>query len=225
VAYELPGVRQVAVDERHGLDFSRGLDLLLAHDPDRIFVGELRDAATAQRALHAALAGCAVVATVQARDIVDTLGGLRQLGLDMVAALSVLSGVVVQRLLRGLCGECRGTRETTAPERAWLASLGQPDVARVARAVGCEVCHQSGYRGRLLLTEVHLIDDAWRDVVARGCVPSYIRRHACTQGVLPLAEQAARRVRSGDLTIEEMRRVLSGSDAPCPTVRQTACQK
>ena len=80
----------------------------------------------------------------------------------------------------------------------------------VGEMVKIKVCHQSGYRGRLLLTEVHLIDDAWRDVVARGCVPSFIRRHAGTQGVSPLAEQAARRVRAGDLTIEETRRVLCG---------------
>jgi len=208
IEYELPGVRQLAVDERRGLDFSRGVELLMAHDPDRILVGELRDAATAERALHASLSGCAVVATLRARDIVDTLGCLRQFGLDMVAAVSALNGVVVQRLLRGPCGECRATRETTASERDWLASLGQLDVRRVPQAMGCGVCHHSGYRGRLLLTEVHVVDDAWRDVVARGCVPSYIRRHASAQGVLPLAEQAARRVRAGDLTIEEMRRVL-----------------
>lgn len=210
IEYELPGVRQLAVDERRGLDFASGLALLLSHDPDRILVGELCDAATAQRSLHASLAGCGVLATLQARDVVDTLGCLRQFGLDMVAAMSALNGVVVQRLLRAPCGECRATRDTSAAEREWLASLGQCDVLRVPQAMGCGVCHHSGYRGRLLLTEVHLIDDAWRDVVARGCVPSFIRRHACTQGVSPLAEQAARRVRAGDLTIEETRRVLCG---------------
>ncbi len=210
VEYELPGVRQVAVDERRGLDFARGLRLLLDHDPDRIFVGDLRDAATAQMALRCALAGRPVLGTFQARDVVDALAGLRQWGLDLAAAMSTLNGVVVQRLLRGLCGECCGTRETTPAEREWLASLGQPDVQRAPWAVGCGLCHHSGYRGRLLLAEVHVIDDAWRDEVARGFVPSRIRQHADSQGVLPLAVQAARRVRSGDLTIEEMRRVLCG---------------
>ena len=210
VEYELPRVRQVAVDERRGLDFARGLRLLIEHDPDRIFVGDLRDAATAQMALRCALGGRAVLGTLQARDVVDVLGGLRQWGLDLVTAMSALNGLVVQRLLRSLCGECRGTRETTQPEREWLASLGQPDVLRVPRAVGCGLCHHSGYRGRLLLTEVHVIDDAWRDEVARGFVPSRIREHADSQGVLPLALQATRRVRSGDLTVEEMRRVLCG---------------
>lgn len=210
VDYELPGVRQVAVDERRGLDFARGLRLLIDHDPDRIFVGDLRDAATAQMTLRCALGGCAVLGTLQARGVVDALSGLRQWGVDLAAALSALNGLVVQRLLRGLCGECRGTREPTPPERDWLASLGQTDVQKVPRAVGCGVCHHSGYRGRLLLTEVHVIDDAWRDELAQGFVPSRIRQLAESQGVLPLAVQAARRVRSGDLAIEEVRRVLCG---------------
>jgi general secretion pathway protein E len=211
VEYELPGVLQIPVNERRGLTFARGLRSILRHDPDRILVGEVRDAETAETAVQSALAGHVVFTTVHANGVTDVVGRFRHFALDMFGFMSALNGVVVQRLVRRVCRECRGTRDTTTPEREWLAQLGQHKPVSVAHAAGCAHCHGSGYRGRMVLTEVHRIDDTGRDLVTQGASMSVLKQHMYREGVESLAPQAARRVCAGETTIEEIRRVVGWS--------------
>ena len=208
VEYELPGVLQIPVNERKGLTFARGLRSILRHDPDRILVGEIRDAETAEIAVQSSLTGHLVFTTVHANGMTDVMGRFRHFGLDMFGFMSSLNGVVVQRLVRQLCEHCAGRRGPTQREREWLGQMGQPDARSVPCVVGCGHCGSSGYRGRFVVAEVHVIDDTLRDRVTQGAPLSAIRAHGIEQGVEPLTVQAARHVVRGRTTLEELKRVV-----------------
>ncbi len=209
VEYELPGVLQIPVNERKGLTFAKGLRSILRHDPDRILVGEIRDAETAEIAVQSALTGHQVFTTVHANSVFDVTGRFRHFGLDMFGFMASLNGVVVQRLVRRLCAQCVGTRPPSDKERAWLQGLGLGDVqASMPHAAGCKACGGTGYQGRLVLAEVHAIDDGFRDLVTNGMPVSALREHVAKSGVQSLATQSARMVLSGVTTPEEIKRVV-----------------
>jgi len=207
VEYELPGVLQIPVNERKGLTFAKGLRSILRHDPDRILVGEIRDAETAEIAVQSALTGHLVFTTVHANSMADIMGRFRHFGLDMFGLMSSLNGVVVQRLVRRLCSACVGQRVATERERDWLSRMGQ-GMSHVPAAVGCVACHGSGYRGRFVVAEVHVVDDTLRDHVTEGAPVSVLKRHAHEQGIEPLTVLAARHVAQGRTTLEEVKRVV-----------------
>lgn len=208
VEYELQGVLQIPVNERKGLTFARGLRSLLRHDPDRILVGEIRDAETAEIAVQSALTGHLVFTTVHANSVADVVARFRHFGLDMFGFMSALNGVIVQRLVRRLCHHCFGWREATAAEAKWLSAQDRADVARVPVAVGCVHCHGTGFRGRTVLAEVHEIDDAWRDHVTAAQPLTHLRAMGAARGVVPLGALAAAQVAEGGTTAEEVRRVV-----------------
>jgi general secretion pathway protein E len=207
VEYELPGVLQIPVNERKGLTFAKGLRSILRHDPDRILVGEIRDAETAEIAVQSSLTGHQVFTTVHANDMADIMGRFRHFGLDMFGFMSSLNGVVVQRLMRQVCPHCRGGRPATERERQWLARMGQA-VTTVPAAVGCEGCRRTGYKGRFVLAEVHQVDDELRDQVTEGAPVSVLRGHGQRRGVESLPVQGARQVVLGRTTLEEIKRVV-----------------
>ena len=208
VEYELPGVLQIPVNERKGLTFARGLRSILLHDPDRILVGEIRDAETAEIAVQSSLTGHLVFTTVHANSMTDVMGRFRHFGLDMFGFMSSLNGVVVQRLVRQLCEHCAGRREASPREREWLTKTRQTAAAVVPCAVGCKHCGATGYRGRFVVAEVHVVADALRDLVTEGAPLSVLRQHGAEQGVEPLTVQAARHVVNGRTTLEEVKRVV-----------------
>jgi general secretion pathway protein E len=208
VEYELPGVLQIPVNERKGLTFAKGLRSILRHDPDRILVGEIRDAETAEIAVQSSLTGHLVFTTVHANSMADIMGRFRHFGLDMFGFMSSLNGVVVQRLVRQLCPACGGHRTANEREVRWLASMGQTTLTQVPQAVGCGNCRGTGYKGRFVVAEVHVVDDVLRDHVTEGAPVSVLRRHGVNQGVEPLTVQAARQVALGRTTLEEVKRVI-----------------
>ncbi len=206
VEYELPGVLQIPVNERKGLTFAKGLRSILRHDPDRILVGEIRDAETAEIAVQSALTGHQVFTTVHANSVFDVTGRFRHFGLDMFGFMSSLNGVVVQRLVRKLCA-CAGQRTPTERERRWLAGHGLQAEA-VPLAHGCESCHGTGYRGRMVIAEVHAVDDGLRDLVTGGAPVTALREHVGRSGVQSLGAQAAQKVLAGATSSEEVQRVV-----------------
>ncbi|HEX6705216.1 MAG TPA: GspE/PulE family protein [Albitalea sp.] len=208
VEYELAGVLQIPVNERKGLTFAKGLRSILRHDPDRILVGEIRDAETAEIAVQSALTGHLVFTTVHANSVADIIGRFRHFDLDMFGFMSSLNGVVVQRLVRRVCPHCAGSREASAAERQWLQRMAQPGLAAVPVPVGCAQCHGAGYKGRFVVAEVHVVDDVLRDHVTEGSALSTIKTHALQRGVEPLLVQAARHVAEGRTTLEEIKRVV-----------------
>jgi general secretion pathway protein E len=207
VEYELSGVLQIPVNERKGLTFAKGLRSILRHDPDRILVGEIRDSETAEIAVQSALTGHQVFTTVHANSITDVTGRFRHFGLDMFGFMASLNGVIVQRLVRRICAHCAAQKYATEPDRRWLSTLGM-DAAKVPQAVGCEACHGTGYKGRVVLAEVHAVDDHLRDLVTMNEPVSRLREHVTASGVASLQVQAARMVLAGKTTAEEVKRVV-----------------
>lgn len=208
VEYELPGVLQIPVNERKGLTFAKGLRSILRHDPDRILVGEIRDAETAEIAVQSSLTGHLVFTTVHANSVTDVVGRFRHFDLDMFGFMSSLNGVVVQRLMRRLCPQCATRRAATPAEHAWLHRMGREDATQTPIAVGCTACHGSGYKGRFVVAEIHRVDDVLRDLVTEGAPLSALKAHAVAVGVVPLTVQAAQHVSAGETSIEEVKRVV-----------------
>jgi general secretion pathway protein E len=208
VEYELPGVLQIPVNEKKGLTFARGLRSILRHDPDRILVGEIRDGETADIAVQSALTGHLVFTTVHANSVSDIVGRFRHFGIDMFGFMSALNGIVVQRLMRRLCLHCKATQPATTDEIKWLEAAGVKAADRIAEARGCVECHDTGYKGRFVVAEVHEIDDAFRDLATEGAPVSALKAHTLGKGVEPLVTRAARHVTAGTTTLDEVRRVV-----------------
>jgi len=206
VEYELTGVLQIPVNERKGLTFAKGLRSILRHDPDRILVGEIRDGETAEIAVQSALTGHQVFTTVHANSVFDVTGRFRHFGLDMFGFMASLNGVIVQRLVRRLC-RCAGHRRPSEREQRWLQGQGV-QVTEVPQATGCERCHGTGFRGRLVIAEVHVMDDGFRDLVTAVAPVTALREHVAASGVRSLAWQSARMVAESVTTPEEIKRVV-----------------
>src|SRR5690606_31168750 len=157
VEYQLDGVMQIAVNEKKGLTFSSGLRAVLRHDPDKILVGEIRDVETASIAVQSALTGHLVFSSVHANNAVDVISRFQNMGVDTFNFLSSLNCVMAQRLVRVLCRTCKSPHRY---ERTFLveAGLGPDDLdCTFYRAVGCEHCDHTGYRGRTSICEVLVV--------------------------------------------------------------------
>jgi general secretion pathway protein E len=215
VEYQLPGVLQIPVNERKGLTFARGLRSILRHDPDKILVGEIRDAETAQIAVQSALTGHLVFTTVHANTVFDVVGRFEQFGIDAYTFASAVNGVLAQRLLRRLCVECA---VLTAPPDTSVAA-GDPILRKVLAqataptrfmaATGCEHCRGTGYFGRFALGEVLELTPALKALVARRASQMELQAEAESTGWRSLREQALDAVVHGLTTPEEVDRVAA----------------
>jgi general secretion pathway protein E len=208
VEYELPGVLQIPVNEQKGLTFATGLRSILRHDPDKILVGEIRDAETAQIAVQSALTGHLVFTTVHANSLLDVLGRFRHFGIEPFALASALNGVVVQRLLRLCCTSCQQWRALSQDEREQLLRASLPTPERVPVSAGCPSCRQTGYKGRTVLAEVHTLTDQIRDLMLTQESMSAFKALLYQSDQQRLAYQAIELVSRGRTTLQEVRRVV-----------------
>ena len=208
VEYELAGVLQIPVNEKKGLTFATGLRSILRHDPDKILVGEIRDSETAEIAVQSALTGHTVFTTVHANSVFDVLGRFQHFGIERFALASALNGIVVQRLLRRVCQHCRKVRTLTEFENQQFASAGLPLPEVLPTAVGCDHCRMSGYRGRLVLAEVHKLSAATRDLVVNRGSMSELSQALYGKPQDRLFAIALDKVSEGMTTIEEVSRVV-----------------
>ena len=196
VEYHLAGVLQIPVNERKGLTFARGLRSILRHDPDKIMVGEIRDAETAQIAVQAALTGHLVFSTVHANNVFDVLGRFEHMQVDPYSLVAALNGIVAQRLLRINCPHCSEE----------IVRSGQGLGTR-RRGHGCTLCRGTGYKGRRAIGECLLLDDRLREMIATRSPIRAIKEAARRRGTRLLRESAEELVRSGLTTLEEIDRV------------------
>jgi general secretion pathway protein E len=196
VEYHLPGVLQIPVNERKGLTFARGLRSILRHDPDKILIGEIRDAETAQIAVQSALTGHLVFTTVHANNVFDVLGRFQQFDIDTYMFGAAINGILAQRLLRKVCTQC------SRPH------AGAPSGYKTA-GPGCEACRGTGYAGRLALGELLSMDSTLRSLfAARASIPD-MEAAAQKAGWKPLRETAVRLVAQGLTTMDEVDRVVA----------------
>jgi len=212
VEYQLPGVLQIPVNERKGLTFARGLRSILRHDPDKILVGEIRDAETAQIAIQSALTGHLVFTTVHANTVFDVVGRFTQFDIDAYTFASAVNGIVAQRLLRKACEVCKvpAADAQDLPSTDDLRQLGEhADGAQWSRAVGCERCRGTGYAGRLALGETLEMTPTMKGLIAARAPLDQIQAHAESMGWVSLRTLALRAAAQGWTTLEEVNRVAS----------------
>ncbi|MEO7457846.1 MAG: ATPase, T2SS/T4P/T4SS family, partial [Gemmatimonadaceae bacterium] len=188
---------------------------ILRQDPDVIFVGEIRDAETAEVAAQAAATGHLVLATLHTNDAMSAVSRLSDLGLDRATIASVLRGSVAQRLVRRVCPDCvqRIEGALTDNEQRLAAAF---NLTPTMRPTGCARCNNSGYRGRLPVIEVAVVGTSLTEQIATGATAAQLQRQAVAQGMRPLREVALEHVRSGVTTLEEVERVLgeAADDGP-----------
>ncbi len=211
VEYELSGITQIQVEPERGVTFASALRAILRQDPDVIFIGEIRDPETAEIAVHASMTGHLVLATLHTNDAVSAVPRLEHLGLDRTSIATTLIGALAQRLVRRVCDSCvETTGEDLTPEETRLSE--QYGVRPVVRARGCPRCGQTGYRGRLPLLEVAMVDFEMREMIAREATTLELQRAAISDGMRPLMKVGLERVQSGETTLQEIERVLGMPD-------------
>ena len=208
VEYELPGVLQIPVNEKKGLTFARGLRSILRHDPDRIMVGEIRDAETAEIAVQSALTGHLVLSTVHANSVFDVFSRFTHMGIDPHALTSALNGIWAQRLVRSSCNNCAETRAATPEEIETLGLTGDYlGSATLRGGIGCGDCRGTGYRGRIAIAEILVLNDPLRELIVNKASIMSIKAEARRGGTRLLRDAALELARQGHTTLEEVLRV------------------
>jgi general secretion pathway protein E len=209
-----PAFNQTQVHQAIDMGFAEGLRALMRQDPDIIMVGEIRDLATAEMAIQAALTGHLVFSTLHTNDAAAAITRLADLGVPPYLIGATVIGVLAQRLVRSLCAACKARDEATSREtldelsKPWRLSGG----VRPYRPVGCLECRHTGYRGRVGLYELLLMTDAARDQVHPKLDAQALRRQAVKDGMRPLRLAGAMKVAEGTTTIDEVLRSTPGLD-------------
>ena len=210
VEYNLGGINQVQVKPDIGLNFPALLRSFLRQDPDIIMVGEIRDFETAEIAIKAAMTGHLVLSTVHTNDAPSTVGRLISMGVPPYLVAASLNLLLAQRLVRRLCSECRV--EVSVPASA-LQDIGfTPEEVKTVtcyRGKGCMTCGDLGYRGRIALYEVMLLNEEIREAILSGASTSDLRDLGCKYGMKTLRESGLQKIREGVTTLDEVVRVTS----------------
>jgi len=208
VEYQLPGVTQIPVNEKKGLTFARGLRSILRHDPDKIMVGEIRDAETAGIAVQSALTGHLVFTTVHANNVVDVLGRFLNMEVDLYNFVSALNCVLAQRLVRRICPHCRKP-SPISPQLLDESGLTEAMVRGVTlyEGVGCIDCNGTGFLGRTAISELMDLSDNIRALILDRRPAAEIKRAAKAEGMTFLRESALERVFAGVTTLREVNKV------------------
>jgi type IV pilus assembly protein PilB len=205
VEYNLVGINQVGAKPDVGLTFPVALKSFLRQDPDIIMVGEIRDIETGSIAIKAALTGHLVLSTLHTNDAPGTIQRLINMGIEDFLITAALNMIEAQRLARRVCKKCRTEYK---PEKAELLSLGlkedkiTPDIV-LYKGKGCDVCRNTGYKGRVGLYEVMVMNDRLRDSVMAGLPTNQLKKVAIEEGLETMRAAAIKKVLQGATTIEQ----------------------
>ncbi len=206
IEYELPGVSQTQVNTRTDMSFARGLRAILRQDPDVIMVGEIRDQETAQTAVRSAMTGHFVLSTLHTNSAVGSITRLTDMGVERYLLAPMVVGLIAQRLVRRLCGDCREADVTRDADVALLGGslkVGEP----IWRAKGCPACHNEGYRGRTGIYELVEIDGAMETLIHDGAAEAELARSARRHSQ-SLLDDGIAKLRDGLTSVEEVARVV-----------------
>jgi type IV pilus assembly protein PilB len=208
VEYQLPGITQIPVNEKKGLTFAKGLRSILRHDPDKVMVGEIRDAETAQIAIQSALTGHLVFTTVHANNVVDVVGRFLNMNVEPYNFVSALNCILAQRLVRLICTSCK--QEVRATRQQLIESGLEPNKYRnytFHEGKGCIDCNGTGYRGRTAIAELLDMSDRIKEMVLQRRPAADINRAAKEEGMTFLREAALAKVFHGKTTLHEINKV------------------
>lgn len=218
VEYFLEEANQVSIHEKIGLTFAQVLRSTLRQDPDVILVGEIRDHETADVAFKAALTGHMVLSTLHTNSAIGSITRLIDMGIKPYIIASALEGIVAQRLVRKVCGNCA---TQVPPDKDLLEILRAPAgffVGDVSVGRGCDACNKSGYQGRVGIYEVFIMNEDFRQTIGNDYKESDVLELARASGMRTLLEDALEKVRLGWTTLEEVLRVIGPSvslERPC----------
>ncbi|MFH0772071.1 MAG: type II secretion system ATPase GspE [Candidatus Omnitrophota bacterium] len=206
VEYRMNMIRQMQVNVKAGLVFSRGLRSILRQDPDIIMVGEIRDLDTAEIAIQAALTGHLVFSTLHTNDAPGAITRLIDMGIEPFLISSSITGILAQRLVRVICGNCK---ENYAPSEDVLKDLGLAETKGVVfyKGKGCDECKYTGYKGRVGIFELMVPNDELRALIVAKASSGEIRKVALKNGMKTMQEDGLERVKLGITTLEEVLRV------------------
>ena len=211
VEYELQLIRQAQVREGSSLSFSDGIRTLMRQDPDIILVGEVRDSGTATMALRAAMTGHQVYTTLHTNDAAGCIPRLIDLGLKPSLMANNIIGIIAQRLVRKLCGKCKEMVPATEDE-CKLLNVDPANPPQIAKAVGCDDCRKSGYKGRIAVSEILPFNDAVDELVLKEAPLSQIKAAAKDAGFVPIVEDATAKVLAGVTSIAAAIKIVDFTD-------------
>jgi type IV pilus assembly protein PilB len=205
VEYEMDGIIQVPIDASIGNTFAHCLRSILRQDPDKILVGEIRDPETAEIAVQASLTGHTVFSTLHTNDAPGTITRLRDMGVPPFLITATVEAILAQRLVRRVCTHCK---DEIRPSQEILSDLRlDPDelVGKTFyRGKGCEICNNTGYKGRVGLFELMVLNDELRDMIMRNASTDDLRDRAKSYGMVPLRDAGMDAVYAGTTTVEEV---------------------
>ena len=210
IEYQLPGITQIQAKHQIGLNFASLLRAILRHDPDIIMIGEIRDLETAQIAVQAALTGHLVLSTLHTNSAAATIARLRDMGLEDYLLTATLNGIMAQRLVRRLCESCK----RPAPASAELASRFELDRLTgewpliLYEPVGCRLCRNTGYAGRLAVAELLTPDETTHRLILGRAGHTEIHAAACASGMRTMYQNGLRQVIAGTTSLAEILRSI-----------------
>ena len=211
VEYQLEGINQVQVNAQIGLTFAAGLRAILRQDPNVIMVGEIRDGETAENSIRAALTGHLVFSTLHTNSAIEAIPRLMDMGIESYLITSALSGVVAQRLVKTICKDCAYTREATPVEKEIFERRGQT-IETITNGEGCDACRQTGYRGRMAIHELLVVDESMKKLMMNNASFQELKNHMIEKNTRLLIDDGLLKVKAGKTTLEEIFRVASLDD-------------
>ena len=211
IEMEIEGVNQVQVSSEIGLTFASALRSILRQDPNVIMVGEIRDNETAKIAVRASITGHIVLSTIHTNNSLNTIERLLDMEVERYLLASSLEGIISQKLARRLCPHCRTKRPTTHYEKELFQKVLHKEVNEIYSAEGCEQCG-TGYKGRIALHEVLLINQEIRDALSEGMPKEKLRELVYKADVATLLQDGLMKVEAGYTTFEEVLKLIELDD-------------
>jgi general secretion pathway protein E/type IV pilus assembly protein PilB len=203
VEYSLPIIRQSSIRENSGMDFASGVKSLMRQDPDIIFVGEVRDEATATMAIRAAMTGHQVFTSLHTNDAVGAIPRLIDIGVTSRMLAGSIIGIVAQRLARKLCGHCKKQRPANELECKILkVDINNPPL--LYEANGCEKCEHTGYKGRIAMSEILILNDEIDELIYAGASKIKFAEAALRTEFIPMADDGLAKVLKGVTDMDEL---------------------
>ena len=211
VEMNIEGINQVQVNSEIGLDFANVLRSILREDPNVILIGEIRDSETAKIAIRSSITGHLVLSTLHTNNSLTTIERLLDMDVERYLLSSSLKGIISQTLAKRLCPKCRNERETTKAEKRIFKKVLGKEVEKIYEPVGCPYC-RGGYKGRIALQEVLLLNDEIRDAINDGVRREKLRDMIYKKNVRTLFQDGLLKVINGTTSIEEVFRLVEAED-------------
>jgi len=205
----IEGINQVNVNAKAGLTFASALRAILRQDPDIVMIGEMRDTETASIAVRASITGHLVLSTLHTNDAPSSITSLIDMGIEPYLVATAVEGIIAQRLVRRICKNCKTAVHPTSDEAEILKI---PKNSLIYKGKGCQACNNTGYKGRLAVHEVLVLDSSMREMIVKGANSDEIREFAINHGMITLWDNTKRNVLEGNTTVEELLRVAYGQE-------------